>query len=166
MGLVAGRSTFAKAVMIAIPIASLIGGVGTPAGSSVNILGLGFIEKFGGVRVPFVHWMAIGMPMVVILIPIAAQVILWCYPPEQERLTERRLPRRARARWARFRPGEWKVVAILAAMLALWIASSWVRTIDVVIVAVLGGAAMFLPGMRVFDVVEGGRARRRRGTRC
>ena len=88
MGLVAGRSPFAKAVMIGIPIASLIGGVGTPAGSSVNILGLGFIEKFGGVRVPFLHWMAIGLPMVVVLIPFAAKVILWCYPPEQERLTD------------------------------------------------------------------------------
>jgi solute carrier family 13 (sodium-dependent dicarboxylate transporter), member 2/3/5 len=35
-------------------------------------------------------------------------------------------------------------------MLSLWIASSWVRSIDVVIVAVLGGAAMFLPGMGLF----------------
>ena len=150
MGLVAGRSAFAKAVMIAIPIASLIGGVGTPAGSSVNILGLGFIEKFGGVRVPFLHWMAIGLPMVVVLIPIAAKVILWCYPPEQERLTDVDFHAELRA-MGRMSPGEWKVVVILATMLVLWIASTWVRAIDVVIVAVLGGAAMFLPGMRVFD---------------
>jgi sodium-dependent dicarboxylate transporter 2/3/5 len=149
MGLAPGRSTFAKAVMIAIPIASLIGGIGTPAGSSVNILGLGFIEKFGGVQVPFVHWMAIGMPMVIILVPIAAWVILWCYPPEQERLTGMDFAAELRA-MGRVSSGEWKVLVILATMLVLWIASSWVRSIDVVIVAVLGGAAMFLPGMGLF----------------
>jgi hypothetical protein len=54
MRLVPGRSQFARGVMIGIPIASLIGGVGTPAGSSVNILGLNFLEQCGKVRVPFV----------------------------------------------------------------------------------------------------------------
>ena len=138
MGLVAGQSPFAKAVMIAIPIASLIGGVGTPAGSSVNILGLGFIEKFGGVRVPFLHWMAIGLPMVVVLIPFAAKVILWCYPPEQERIDRRRLPRRAARDGTDVAPASGRCIAILSTMLVLWIASTWVRAIDVVIVAVLG----------------------------
>jgi len=65
MGLRPGTSRFATSLMIGIPIASLIGGVGTPAGSSINILGLTFIERYGQVRVPFVHWMAIGMPMAI-----------------------------------------------------------------------------------------------------
>lgn len=62
--LVPGESRFAKAVMIGIPIASLIGGVGTPAGSSINVLGLYLIEQHGGVRVPFLHWTLIGLPLV------------------------------------------------------------------------------------------------------
>ena len=33
-------SNFGKAIMLGIPIGSLIGGVGTPAGSSINLLGL------------------------------------------------------------------------------------------------------------------------------
>ena len=86
MGLQAGTSHFAKCLMIGIPIASLIGGVGTPAGSSVNILGQTFIERYGQVRVPFVHWMAIGIPMVIVLVPVAAAVILWFYPPELDRV--------------------------------------------------------------------------------
>ena len=150
MGLVPGQSSFARSVMLGIPIASLIGGIGTPAGSSVNILGLGFIEKFGGVRVPFVHWMAIGMPMAVILVPFAAMVLLWFYPPERDRIEGIDF----RAELAAMGPltaGERKVLALMAVMLALWIASSWIRAIDVVIVAILGGAAMFLPGMGLFE---------------
>ena len=149
MGLVPGQSRFAKAVMIGIPIASLIGGIGTPAGSSVNVLGLSFIERYGSVRVPFVHWMAIGIPMVVILVPFAAQVILWFYPPEQERIEG--IDFRAELEgMGPLTAAEWKVIALMSAMLALWIASSWIREIDVVIVAILGAAAMFLPGMRLF----------------
>jgi len=148
MGIEPGRSRFATAVMIGIPIASLIGGVGTPAGSSVNVLGLGFIEKFGGVRVPFVHWMAVGVPFVVILVPIAARVVVWCYPPEQPRI-EVDFHAELRA-LGPLTGAEWKVIAIVAAMLVLWVASSWVPAIDVVVVAVLGAAAMFLPGMRLF----------------
>lgn len=149
MGLRPGQSAFAKSVMIGIPIASLIGGVATPAGSSVNVLGLSFIERYGQVRVPFVHWMALGVPMALVLVPLAAKVILWAYPPERDTIAGIDF----RAELDGMGPltsGERKVLGLMAAMLALWIASSWIRQIDVVIVAVLGAAAMFLPGMRIF----------------
>ena len=45
MKLTPGGSTFAKALMIGIPFAALIGGVATPAGSSINILGIFFILR-------------------------------------------------------------------------------------------------------------------------
>ena len=149
MGLTPGRSDFARAVMIGIPVASLIGGVGTPAGSSINILGLTFIEQHGQVRVPFVHWMAIGLPMVVVLVPLAAKVILWCYPPERDTIDGIDFQAELDT-MGRLRAGERKVLGLMALMLVLWIASSWRREIDVVVVAVLGAAAMFLPGMRIF----------------
>jgi sodium-dependent dicarboxylate transporter 2/3/5 len=150
MGLVPGRSQFARALMIGIPIASLIGGIGTPAGSSVNILGLSFIERYGQVRVPFVHWMAIGLPMVVLLVPFAAWVLLRFYPPEQDRIDGIDFRAELDALGS-LSAGERKVLALMTTMLALWIASSWIRQIDVVIVAVLGAVAMFLPGMRLFE---------------
>jgi sodium-dependent dicarboxylate transporter 2/3/5 len=149
MGLARGESQFARGVMIGIPIASLIGGIGTPAGSSVNVLGLNFIEQYGKVRVPFVNWMAIGIPMVVILVPFAAKVILWCYPPEQRRIEGIDFHAELRA-MGPLTVGERKVIAVFAVMLTLWIASSWIRQIDVVIVAILGAVVMFLPGMRLF----------------
>ncbi len=149
MGLTPGRSDFARAVMIGIPVASLIGGVGTPAGSSINILGLTFIEQYGQVRVPFIHWMAIGIPMVVVLVPLAAKVILWCYPPERDTIDGIDFQAELDA-MGPLRSGERKVLGLMMVMLGLWIASSWRRDIDVVVVAVLGAAAMFLPGMRIF----------------
>jgi sodium-dependent dicarboxylate transporter 2/3/5 len=149
MGLEPGRSRFATSVMIGIPIASLIGGVGTPAGSSVNVLGLGFIEKLGGVRVTFVQWMALGLPMVVVLVPLAARVIVWWHPPEQARIEHADFRAEFRA-LGPLTTNEWKLIGIFGVMLASWVISSWVPAIDVVIVAVLGAAAMFLPGIGLF----------------
>ncbi len=149
MRLVPGRSQFARGVMIGIPIASLIGGVGTPAGSSVNVLGLNFLEQYGKVRVPFVYWMAIGLPMVILLVPFAARVVLWCYPPEQRRIEGIDFGAELRA-LGPLTARELRLIVVMSVMLALWIASSWIPQIDVVIVAVLGAVVMFLPGMELF----------------
>ena len=87
MGLTPGRSSFAKALMIGIPFAALIGGVATPAGSSINILGIFFIQEYGNVTIRFLDWMVIGVPMVVILLPLSVRILLWFYPPEMAHVT-------------------------------------------------------------------------------
>lgn len=149
--LVPGKSRFAKALMLGIPIAALVGGVGTPAGSSINILGLFFVEQHGGVRVPFLHWMAIGIPMVVVLLPLSAFVVTRVYPPEITSIGSALDLTADRRQLGRLTPAEIKVLAVMAMMIVLWIASSWWPRIDVVIVAVFGAAALFLPGMGVFE---------------
>ena len=148
-------SSFGRAVMIGIPIAALIGGVGTPAGSSINLLGLVMIEQAGGERVPFLHWMAIGIPMVAVLLPVAAWVLVKFFPRQRSRPS---------ATWRRFTtsgagsgrsaPDEWKVIAIMGAMLTLWIASTWLPVFDTFLVAVVGAVAMFLPGIGLFTWKE------------
>jgi sodium-dependent dicarboxylate transporter 2/3/5 len=75
-------SSFGRAVMIGIPIASFIGGVATPAGSTVNVLGIQFIEEYGKFRVPFLSWTVIGIPMVLLLLPLAYWAVLRTSPPE------------------------------------------------------------------------------------
>jgi sodium-dependent dicarboxylate transporter 2/3/5 len=140
-----GQSSFGKAVMIGIPIASLIGGVATPAGSSINILGIEFIEKFGGVRVPFLHWMAIGVPMALILTPLAWWVIVRCIPPERASIGDVGAIRRELEALGPLKTVEWKLIGLLGVMLALWIASTWVEALDVTLVALAGSIAMFLP---------------------
>ena len=146
-----GQSRFGKAVMIGIPFASLIGGVATPAGSSINILGIEFIEKFGGVRVPFLDWMAIGVPMAVILTPLAWWVLVLCFRPEKDAIKDVGALARERAALGPLKPAEWKLIAFLGTMLALWIASTWVKALDVTVVALCGSIAMFLPGIGMIE---------------
>jgi sodium-dependent dicarboxylate transporter 2/3/5 len=147
-------SQFGKAVMIAIPIAALIGGVGTPAGSSVNLLGLSMIEQNGGARIPFLHWMAIGIPMVVILLPAAAWVLIKFFPPEIDSIGELEDIHREQRQLGPISRNEWKVIGIMGTMLALWIVSTWVAAIDTYLVGICGAVAMFLPGIGLFTWKE------------
>ena len=47
---------------------------------------------------------------------------------------------------------EKKVIVITVTMLVLWIASSWIRSISVMVVAMLGCCVMFMPGIEVLNV--------------
>jgi sodium-dependent dicarboxylate transporter 2/3/5 len=148
MGLKQG-SSFAKALMVGIPIGALIGGVGTPAGSSINLLGLAQLEQFGGVTVRFLDWMYIGMPMVIILLPLSAWIIARFYPPEMATIGGAEDIQRDRATMGPMSGPEMKVMLILSAMVTLWILSTWVAAFDVYIVAIAGASVLFLPGVNV-----------------
>ena len=147
-------SRFGRVVMIGIPVAALIGGVGTPAGSSINLLGLIMIEQGGGARVPFLHWMAIGIPMVVILLPLAAWVLLKFFPPEITSIGDLGEIREELRELGPISRNERKVLGIMGAMLTLWILSTWFPAFDTFLVAVVGAVVMFLPGIGLFSWKE------------
>ncbi|MDA7640787.1 DASS family sodium-coupled anion symporter [Opitutaceae bacterium] len=156
-GLTPGESNLGKALMLGITIAALIGGVATPAGSSINIMGLVMLSDLGGGTVPFLKWMAIGVPMVLILIPISWKVLIWFYPPEIEKLSKPVVfsdgPRKG------FSSAEVKVVMILGVVLVLWILSNWFpQKLDVTMVALMGSILFFLPGIRIMSWNDASRA--------
>ena len=148
-------SSFGRAVMMGIPIASLIGGVATPAGSAINVLGIFFIEEFGKVRVPFLSWTAIGVPMVLGLTPVAWAVLCWWCPPEMKSVGDADEMRADLARLGPWSTAEKKVIALFAVLVVLWVLSTWIKSFDVTLVALGGALALFLPGMRVMTWEEG-----------
>ncbi len=144
-------SAFAKALMIGIPIGALIGGVGTPAGSSINLLGLDQLRQFGGIEVRFLEWMAIGMPMVIVLLPLAAFIIARFYKPEVATIGGADEIRAERAAAGPMSGAETKVLLILAIMVTLWILSTWYTMFDVYVVGIAGAVALFLPGIGILN---------------
>ncbi len=156
-GLKPGKSNFGKALMLGITFAALIGGIATPAGSSINIMGLVMLFDLGGGTVPFLKWMAIGVPMALILVPVSWQVLVWFYPPEIDRLS--RPVASVDSTKKPLSTSEIKVLVILGVVFALWILSNWFpRRLDVTMVALLGSAAFFLPGVRLMSWGEASKA--------
>ncbi len=146
------RKKTGRAFMIAIPVASMIGGMMTPAGSSINLLAIGQLEALTGTTISFVQWMCAGIPLCIVMIPLAWWLMCKIYKPAE--VTQEQVQRFISSMDIPDKMGskEKKVSVITILMLALWIASSWVREINVMIVAMLGCCVMFLPGIRVLDV--------------
>lgn len=62
---------FALVLMLGIAYASNIGGLATIIGTPTNALMIGFAAETYGVEISFVEWMLVGLPVVLIGIPIA-----------------------------------------------------------------------------------------------
>lgn len=61
---------FATAMVLGIAYASTIGGVGTLIGTPPNTVFKAFVERQYGERVSFVGWMKLGIPIVVVFLPL------------------------------------------------------------------------------------------------
>ena len=102
--------------------------------------------------ISFVQWMAAGIPLTLVMIPLAWWLMCKIYKPApvtaqqvQSFVENMDIPQK-------MEPKERKVCVITLVMLVLWIASSWVKGINVMVVAMLGCCVMFLPGVEVLDV--------------
>ena len=149
-----GQSNLAKVLMIGIPIAALIGGVATPAGSSINVLALDLLEVFAlqhqlDIEVTFLQWMALGVPMAMILLPLAWGILIWVYPPEIEQIGSVTSMKSAQKLLGKLSKPELKVIIILLIMMICWIAGSWIKPLNVAVVALLGAIIMFMPGINL-----------------
>ena len=144
-----GQSNFGKAVMLAIPFASMIGGVATIAGSSINILGLQIVAANKGPAVSFLEWMAIGVPMVLILTAVVRFRDDLGFKPEIDNIGSLEDIKKELAALGPITPAEWKLISIQGIMLSLWILSTWYPQFNVVQVGgVFGAVVMFMPGIR------------------
>lgn len=66
---------FSKALILMIPFAANIGGMGTVIGSGTNLAGAAVIRELAGIDVTFQEWLKIGLPFVVLLLPLTAFVL-------------------------------------------------------------------------------------------
>lgn len=142
------RKRTARAYMIAMPVASMIGGMMTPAGSSINILAISMLEKYAEATIPFVNWMLMGIPMAAVLLPLSWFIFVKVYKPAplpKKKLSEfvdstvQQLPPKMTVK-------DMYVIMVLAIMLVLWILSSWIPKLQITAVALTGLFALCIPG--------------------
>lgn len=63
----AGKSKFGTGMMLMVAYTASIGGIGTPIGSPPNLIGLASMEKILKVKIPFVQWMEVTVPIMIIM---------------------------------------------------------------------------------------------------
>lgn len=74
---------FASGLMLAIAYACSIGGLGTLIGTPPNALLAGYFDEAYGVQIGFAEWMLVGIPLVVIGLPVAYAVVTRVAMPER-----------------------------------------------------------------------------------
>lgn len=98
------KEPFSKALMIGIPLAASVGGMGTIIGSAPNAIAAGAAAE-AGASIDFIEWMLLGVPVALTLVIAAWYFLLKLYPAglsevklDLDLLEEPELPGR-RERW-------------------------------------------------------------------
>lgn len=143
-----GESRLGKALMIALPVCCGIGGFLTPAGTPGNVLMMEIMEGYG-IHMTFASWSAVGIPFGLLAIIIAAFWLGVVFKPEDVAPGAQGIIRREREKLGPLTAYEKKAIIIIAAMLILWFAGSWIKVFNTTTVAVLGMLVMFLPGVDI-----------------
>jgi sodium-dependent dicarboxylate transporter 2/3/5 len=71
---------YATGMMLMIAYSASVGGLGTPVGTPPNLIGIGLIRRTLGVDIGFFRWMALAVPMVLVM-GIALFVLLYALHP-------------------------------------------------------------------------------------
>lgn len=144
------RRHSAKAYMIGLPLASMLGGMITPAGSPLNMLGMDFLQQ-AGIPVSFVSWMAAGAPISILMLFVTWFLLIRVFKPSavskertMEYLDSLKIPKH-------FSPKEKYVTVIVCCLFVLWVASSWVPVLNITVVGTVGFAFFFLPKVGVLN---------------
>jgi len=78
-GVEPGR-TFGSRTMLTIAFATSIGSKLTPVGAASNLVALRFLESIAGVRIEFVTWMLIGIPLTIVMAFLLIVAVGWMMP--------------------------------------------------------------------------------------
>jgi solute carrier family 13 (sodium-dependent dicarboxylate transporter), member 2/3/5 len=68
----AGARQFALVIMLITSFGASIGGMGTPVGTPPNLIGIGMLERLTNTNVTFFQWMAIGVPVMLLMFAFLA----------------------------------------------------------------------------------------------
>ena len=153
--LVAGGSTpdqqdgLSGALPMGIAFAASIGGLGTLIGSPTNGIAVALLDEAIGLKISFLDWMAFGLPIVIVTVPLAAWII-----GRVQRVSAVPFDVAA-ARGAIAEGGAWttpekRLVPVIAAAFVLWVLQSWLEpllpegALEDGTIAVAAGLALFL----------------------
>lgn len=150
------RKKAGRSFMIGLAIAATIGGVATPAGSSLNILALDLLHQSTGIRVTFLQWMLCGIPIALLSVPFTWIMLTKVFKiaPLDETVIKEYSNRLKASVPDKIDSKEKYVIVVILLMFILWISSSWFPKLDITLVATLGCILLFIPKYEILTFKE------------
>lgn len=130
---------FALCLVLSIAYGASIGGVATLIGSPPNGIAARFIQQTYGVEVTFVDWLAIGLPLAALFLPVAWFVLVRVVYPSRLGPVEggRAYLEDELRKLGALSPGERVTLAVFAVTVLLWVTRPWLAGLRI------GGVAPF-----------------------
>ena len=122
-------TAFATCLVLAIAYSASIGGVGTLIGTPPNTVLAGVARDQLGVEIGFARWMLVGVPVVLVFLPIAwIYLTRFAFPDQIQRIEGgRELIRDQLHKLGRMSRGEWITFIVFSMTAALWISRPLLR---------------------------------------
>ena len=145
-----GAGDLAPALVAAIAFGAGIGGVATLIGTPPNALTAAFLLESYGIQVGFARWLAIGVPLALLALPVTYAVLVrLAFRVQGDELPgERALIEREIASLGRPGRGEWFVAAAFLLAAAGWITrpilEHWIPGVSDAGIAMLAALGLFL----------------------
>lgn len=108
------------ALVLAVAYGASVGGIGTPIGTPTNLVAMGFLER-QGIAIGFPQWMALAMPVVVLLLGLIWVLLARGLPAGGDPVAAHGVIRAARAALGPVRTPEWRVGAVFGAVASCWV---------------------------------------------
>ena len=141
---------FDVALLLGIAYAGNIGGLGTLIGTPPNALLAGFMSETYGVEIGFMEWMFLGVPIVVVSVPVAWLVLTkWLFPVGTEPIPGgAAMLRRERGALGSMSRAEWTVGAITTFTATAWVSrpliEQWFPAVTDAGIAMTGALLLFV----------------------
>jgi len=146
-----GETNLGRALMICVPAGAVLGGFMTPAGGPTNIVAINLLEETLGIRITFLEWMIVGIPVGIVGVLIAAFVTTAVWKPEPITNEAIEFANKTISNLGAMSAKEKKTIIIIAITFTLWVMSTWFPVLNTTAIALFGMVAFFLPGIRVLD---------------
>ena len=126
---------FTKGLVLCIPFAANIGGLGTPIASPPNAVAVGFLKNVG-IEVSFLEWTLMAAPLVIIMLLITWQLLWRLYRPSDDTIQLSSTSHRIKGKG-------FYVMVVFALTIILWLTDAWhgLPTAVVALVPILGFTA-------------------------
>ena len=145
------RTNFGRRLMLSTSWGPLIGSIGTPLGAGSNILTMVYLETLVGQKMTFLGWMALGVPLALLILPLAWLILIKTFPDEEKTVLAPRLA----VKPAPLSHNERVFLVIFCATLFLWIfgpsldqlTGGRLSLLSLPFVGLAAAFSLFLPGV-------------------
>ncbi len=117
---------YATGMMLMIAYSAAIGGIGTPVGTPPNLITSGLIRDLVGVKISFFRWMALAVPMLLVMWPVLFFLLRLLHPvgkiSENAAGDLYEYLKQQRAGLGKWTVGQFNTLVAFAVALTLWVA--------------------------------------------